>query len=379
MAAVERRQQRRRDGSLGPVTYRVTWRDPARRQRSKTFSRKADAERFARSIEVDKDRGQYIDPDAGAVTFDAYADRWLAGKVIRPSSLAALEDRLAHARARLGPIRLRDITRSDVQAFVRALAATHAPTTVTGAYRVLSSVMTSAVEDRMIVTSPCRRIDLPRSEHGQIEPLRVDQVHALIEAADPRWRAYFVLLAGCGLRQGEAFGLTVDRVDFLRRTVRVDRQLVHLTGAPRLAPPKTPAAVRNVPLPSTVADELARHLERYGEGQDRLVFSTTDRRPITRGSSAHWIKMAVRAAGLPPSTSSHDLRHFYASALIAAGQSVKVIQARLGHRSAVETLDVYGHLWPDSEDETIVAVDALLAPGVASLLPERVAKGRFPS
>ena len=57
----------------------------------------------------------------------------------------------------------------------------------------------------------------------------------------------------------------------------------------------------------------------------------------------------------------HDLRHFYASLLIAEGQSVKVVQNRLGHRSAVETLDVYGHLWPDSEADTMTAVDRALA------------------
>jgi hypothetical protein len=56
----------------------------------------------------------------------------------------------------------------------------------------------------------------------------------------------------------------------------------------------------------------------------------------------------------------HDLRHFYASLLIRAGESVKSVQRRLGHKSAVETLDTYSHLWPDSEDRTREAVDAVL-------------------
>lgn len=70
---------------------------------------------------------------------------------------------------------------------------------------------------------------------------------------------------------------------------------------------------------------------------------------------------AVKRAGIREDTTSHDLRHFYASALIFAGQSVKVVQARLGHASAMETLDTYGHLWPDSDDETRNAVDHVLA------------------
>jgi integrase len=63
----------------------------------------------------------------------------------------------------------------------------------------------------------------------------------------------------------------------------------------------------------------------------------------------------------------HDLRHFYASLLIRHGESVKVIQARLGHASASETLDTYSHLWPDSEDRTREAVDAVLGASCADM------------
>src|SRR5690348_15694532 len=58
----------------------------------------------------------------------------------------------------------------------------------------------------------------------------------------------------------------------------------------------------------------------------------------------------MKAAGLPLGTRFHDLRHFYASALIAANLNPKVIQARLGHATTAETMDTYGHLFPDSED-----------------------------
>ena len=57
----------------------------------------------------------------------------------------------------------------------------------------------------------------------------------------------------------------------------------------------------------------------------------------------------------------HTLRHFYASALIAHGESVKVVQRRLGHSSAAVTLDTYAHLWPDSDDRTREAVEAALS------------------
>lgn len=76
---------------------------------------------------------------------------------------------------------------------------------------------------------------------------------------------------------------------------------------------------------------------------------------------------ALRRAGLDERLRLHDLRHAYASALIHAGESVKVVQARMGHASAMVTLDVYGHLWPDSDDRTRAAVDAYLAPAADAL------------
>jgi hypothetical protein len=72
----------------------------------------------------------------------------------------------------------------------------------------------------------------------------------------------------------------------------------------------------------------------------------------------------------------HGLRHYYASLLIRHGESVKTVQERLGHASAVETLDTYSHLWPDSDDRTREAVDSVLAPAPACpCLPLRAAPG----
>jgi len=75
---------------------------------------------------------------------------------------------------------------------------------------------------------------------------------------------------------------------------------------------------------------------------------------------------AARSAGIPSGVGFHALRHFYASLLIRHGESVKVVQNRLGHASAAETLDTYSHLWPDSEDRTRQAVDAVLGGAVVS-------------
>ena len=71
---------------------------------------------------------------------------------------------------------------------------------------------------------------------------------------------------------------------------------------------------------------------------------------------------AALAAGIPKGQALHSQRHFYASALIRAGLSVRVVSDRLGHANAAMTLNVYAHLWPDDEDRTREAVEAIFAP-----------------
>jgi integrase len=157
------------------------------------------------------------------------------------------------------------------------------------------------------------------------------------------------------------FGLTMDRVDFLRRAARVDRQLVGVRGGvPEFGPPKSMAGFRTVPMPEVICTVVAAHLAHYGPGPGGVVFTNTVGNPLWRNTVNEMWHRAGKQSGLPSWATFHDLRHFYASLLIAKGCSVKVVQSRLGYQSAMETLDTYGHLWPDSDDETRVAVDHVL-------------------
>jgi len=188
-----------------------------------------------------------------------------------------------------------------------------------------------------------------------------------------------ILAAGTGLRQGEIFGLTEDRVNFLKRTIEVDRQLAgSAKGQPIFGPPKTPSSARTVPLPSTVATELAEHIRIFGTGTQGMLFSARNGVPLRRGwfSTNVWVpaRTKVRATipEMPETAGMHDLRHFYASLLIRHSESVKVVQARLGHATAAETLDTYSHLWPDSDETTRAAIDAEfgLAPRSCGLIAD---------
>ena len=198
-----------------------------------------------------------------------------------------------------------------------------------------------------------------------MRPLDLEQVAALRDALPPRWQAIVSVGFGAGLRSGEALGLTVDRVDFLRRTLTVDQQLVTpKAGAPHLATPKTAASRLDVPLPDYVVESLSAHLAQFPAGVHGLIFTGERGQPKRRTRFSDMWRLAVERGGLPAGTRFHDLRHTYASLLIRAGCSVKVVQARLGHATAQETLETYAHLCPDDDDRTRAAVDRAIGAAV---------------
>ena len=349
--------------------YRTRWREyPGGPQKTRHFDRKGDAQRFLDGIRGDLAHGLYVDPAGGRTLFRDYAEAWRAGQVHRPSTTAQAETYLRlHAYPTLGRRPIGAIRRSEIQAWVKGLSEKLAPGSVELVYRWVSTIFKAAVGDRLIAASPCIRVALPKRAAAEVVPLSVSEVESLAAAVPDRYKALIVFAAGMGLRQGECFGLTVDRVDFLRRLVRVDRQLVSArAGVPEFGPPKSRAGFRTVPMPEVVGSVLAEHLARFGPGPAGLAFTNTLGKPLRRNTAGDMWHRAARAAGVPAWATFHDLRHFYASLLIFRGCSVKAVQKRLGHQSAVETLDTYGHLWPDSDDETRNAVDHVLV-GLAAL------------
>lgn len=240
--------------------------------------------------------------------------------------------------------------------------------TIGVAHSILAGVFKSAVRDRKIAASPCESTRLPKVQPKRVEPLPTEAVQKLAATVPARYRALVILGTGTGLRISEALGLTVDRIDFPRRTLRIDRQLVLVAGRePYLGSPKSTASVRTIPVARVVLDELAVHLAAFPAGESGLVFTDEQVRAIRRTRVSDWWGPAASAAGLPKGATYHYLRHYFASLPIRHGESVKTVRARLGHASAAETLDTYSHLWPDSDDRTREAVEAVLRPVADSL------------
>jgi hypothetical protein len=165
MASVQKRIRN------GPVTYRVRYRDPAGRQRSRVFARKADAQRFLSETENAKLKGTWTDPALGRVRFGEWLAEWWATTTnLRPSTAARDED---YFRLYIGPrfaaMPLAGISQRDVRAWVAELSARGlAPATVQKAYQLLGKVMGAAVDAGMLAQSPCRRVPLPKVEREEM-------------------------------------------------------------------------------------------------------------------------------------------------------------------------------------------------------------------
>lgn len=347
--------------------WRVRYRDSNGKDRYRTFTRKLDADRFKAETNGAKATGQHVNPVGERTLFRDVATEWLMAR--EASTRGTTQDYYAsyltnHVLPEFGGDQIGRIRRADIQRWVTRLSRTKAdggaelaPGTVESIYRILSSVMNHAVDERLISTSEARKISLPQRgvESHSIVPIQLEQVKRLAEAAghysDLVWFA-----ASTGMRQGECLGLTADRVDLANRMIRVDRQLVTRSGRPpALGPPKTAASVRNLPIGQWTCDLIAERVKNPGE--NGFLFLDPKGAPIRRSKLGEVIRRAATATSVD--ATFHDLRHFYASMLIRSGLSVKVVQARLGHGSAVETLETYAHLWPDSEESTRNAIDSV--------------------
>ncbi len=348
--------------------WRARYRDPDGAERSKMFDRKQDAERFLANVTADVLRGAYVDPDAGRVTFGEFAEQWLEAQTFSEGTREATELRIRlHAVPTLGRHELRSIKPSVVQAWLRGLQKELAPTYVRVVLTNVSAVFNAAVEDGLIARNPCKANSVrpPKLDQRKVDPWPPEQVQAVIEALPGRYRAMAVVAAGCGLRQGEVFGLRVRDVDFLRKQLRVEQQVKIVRGRIVIDKPKG-GRTRAVPLPEWVAVELAEHLRRYPACHDDLVFTSREHKPLNRNHVNGYVwRPALVAAAMEPGRGNgmHALRHFYASALIDAGESASAVAEYLGHADPGFTLRVYAHLFPSSEDRARRAIDALFSPG----------------
>lgn len=331
--------------------YRAT---PGGSQVTRCFTRKVDAQRWLDETTTSLVTGVYVDPKTAKTTVAAWCATWLTGYATkRPRTVRQARVHLAQITAAFGPMPLSELRPSAVRSWTAKLKADgFADSYVYALHSRLSQVMSDAVHDGILARNPCSRRTSPRAGVQRPYVATTAQVWSLHDAVPEHLRPAILLGAFVGLRTAEVVGLRVSDVDFMRGIVRPVQQ-----GAGEEL--KTESSRTPLPIPQELALHLSAAVARWGG--DHVVTDGTGRQTST------WtIERAIRAArpkvaGLPGEFRFHDLRHYLASLLIGSGLDVKVVQHRLRHGSAKTTLDVYGHLWPDSDESARAAVGAVLA------------------
>jgi integrase len=358
MAHIDRRDRN------GAVRYVARYVDPTGRERSKSFTRRADAQKYLTEIEAAKLRGAWVDPAHGRVRFAAWFAEWWATTVnLRPKTRTRNEMvfRL-YVLPRFGVVPLDAITQREVRAWVTSLTVRGlAPATVHKAYQLFAKTMAAAVDGGMLAQTPCRGVALPKVEHEEMRYLNPAEIACLAEAIRPGYPALVFVGAYGGLRIGELAGLRRSRVDLDAGTVDVAETVVEVEGRLLFGPPKTRAGRRRIGLPRRVVDELAQHLRAPGRPTDPVFRSPAGGPLRVTGFRNRIWRPATLAAGLP-GLRIHDLRHTAVALWIAAGASPKEVAVRAGHTSTSFVLDRYGHLFPESDAALRDRLDELFVP-----------------
>jgi integrase len=339
--------------------WRARWREfPTGPQKTKHFARKIDAEQHLVRMQHDMLTGRYVDPSKARTTIGDYYRVWAARQPWRPASRSSIESSFrSHVLPAFGDRPLGTMRRGDIEAWAAQLPVS--ARTAGLAVQYFGTMLEAAVADGRLAVNPARRAKRPRVDTEPVAPLTSDQLDALYEAAPTWFRIAITLGAAIGLRQGEAAGLSIDRVDFLGRSVTVDRQLVTLrSGEATFGPPKTARSFRTVPLADVAVEQLARHIEQFGTGANGLVLQD-DGRPVRRRRFGQVWGMLRHRAELDD-VKYHTLRHTYASTLLSGGVSVAAAADYLGHSPAV-LLRTYAHLMPADHDRARAVVQAAFA------------------
>ena len=365
MGHIERRQQRRADGSFGPERYRARYRGPDGQEHSQTFDKKGVANRFLITDEGKKAEGTWIDPSEGQVKLADYAEQSLVGKLdLKPKTRGSYESLIDTCiKPTLGHLCLSAITPEVIDEWVTGLLTRSprglGPSRTRQAYNLLGAIFKKAVPKRLVRVSPCQleKGELPRLTSASPRYLIAVEVKGLSEVTDPPYDVLVLLLAYTGIRFGEAAALRRGRRDILHRRLLIAESLGEVNGHLVFGETKTHQQ-RKVVLPEFLRDALDDHLRTVvGSRSDSLVFTGPNGGPLRYSNfrNRYWLR-AVERARLEP-LNIHALRHTFASLAASSGATVKLVQTQLGHKDPALTLRVYQHLFPDDLDPLAARMD----------------------
>ncbi|HZW10029.1 MAG TPA: tyrosine-type recombinase/integrase [Phycisphaerales bacterium] len=346
----------------GDTSYEVRWREGTR-QRSRRFELKRDADAWDREVTRRRQLGPLAVQQLtvkGPTLSDWIVTRWSpehASNLEQKTRTLYANTYAVHIEPWLGHLKLQELTVGRLREWqADRLRDSVTPNTIMKARTVLSSVLRHAAESEAIAGNPILLVRPPKADHRDqavaLAPSTIEKIRALLPDRDA---TMISVLAYSGVRPGELRALRWGDVG--QTTLLVQRG-ADPDGKPKAT--KTVRGVRNVRLLAPLAGDLAAWRAQTGGRGSDLVFPTKRGTPMTEKDWNNWrgrvFRPARRALELPDATKPYDLRHSFASLLLAEGRTVHYVAEQLGHDPTL-TLNTYGHLIAEYADRLNINAD----------------------
>ena len=253
MAHIQRRTYKSKRTGKNATSWQARYTAPDGRERTKRFERRVDAERWLDANVADVTRGVWVDPDAGRIALSVYANDWLESRTdLRPSTRGKYRGLLdRNLIPAFGAIPIAQISPASVRKWHSDLHRRH-PSTAASAYRLLSTICRSAVNDEVLARSPCR-VKGAAAEHASERPTAtMAELQAAFSATPLKYQAALLLAAWCQLRRGEVLGLQRQDIDVDNGLISIRRAWIQLPGGEHLIGPRRRVrVVERLPFPRT--------------------------------------------------------------------------------------------------------------------------------
>ncbi len=360
-------------------TYYAVYRIGDRQKWERVGPVKKDAEKVLAKRMNDFNTG--VLPEEPDILFRDFAAKWLADYAKVSVKKSTFDSYAAIFRLHLipffGNLNLRRISGAHIQAFIAEKVSKSglSPKSVVNVLVPMKELFKHAVLWGYMRHNPAFAIKRPRVEQEEMDFLKPEEITLFLSHVRPAYHALFLTAILTGMRRGELLGLKWGDIDWRSSHISVRRSLYRGT----FVSPKSKRSVRRVIMSVTLKAYLEQHRLLAPKSELELVFCTEEGRPIDPDNMVKrefWT--ALERAGIRR-IRFHDLRHTFATLLIANGENIKFVQYQLGHASATTTLDRYGHVFPGTQNQAAERLDfSVFGNSVRKLLENTVSEANPP-
>lgn len=354
-------------------TYYAVYRVGDKQKWEKVSPVKKEAEKVLAKRIHDLNSG--ILPEESNIRFADFAAQWLTdyAKVsVKASTFRSYSDMFRlHLIPALGDLRLKRVTGAHIQSFIadKVSQGQLSPKTVGNMLVPLKEMFKHAIHWGYLRHDPTFAVKRPRVEHEEMDFLSPEEIRLFLEQVRAPFYTLFLTAVLTGMRRGELLAIKWGDIDWRSSQISVRRALYN--GS--FVTPKSRNAIRRIILSPTLNNQLERHKRQTPKSELDLVFCTDSGTPLDPDNLVkREFHPALERAGIRR-IRFHDLRHTFASLLIANGENIKFVQFQLGHASATTTLDRYGHIFPGTQKEAAEKLDSAVFGNSVRKLLERPA------